>query len=232
MATYAKAAQYYDQLYSFKNYTEETAKIKELIRSEHPTAQTVLDVACGTAEHARLLANDFQIDGIDLEPAFIEIASKKVPSGQFQLADMRNFELDRRYDVIQCLFSSIGYLTHGKDVIAALKCFRQHLNPGGVIIVEPWFTPDTYHAGHCHMTTYDGEETKICRMNVSERTGNLSRLKFHYLVAKKEGIESFEDDHHLMLYTVEEMLSFFKAAGLAVKHDPVGLTGRGLYVAR
>jgi hypothetical protein len=35
----------------------------------------------------------------------------------------------------------------------------------------------------------------------------------------------------LALYSNEEMLSFFKQAGLAVRHDPEGIFGRGLYIA-
>jgi hypothetical protein len=69
-------------------------------------------------------------------------------------------------------------------------------------------------------------------MNVSERKGNLSLLRFEYMIARKEGIENLREDHELALYTVAEMKSFFAEAGLSVEHDPVGIFGRGLYIAR
>jgi hypothetical protein len=69
-------------------------------------------------------------------------------------------------------------------------------------------------------------------MNVSEREGNLSRLRFQYMIARKEGIEHVSEDHELALYSVEEMKTFFAEAGLSVKRDPVGIFGRGLYIAR
>jgi Methyltransferase domain len=57
-------------------------------------SQTVLDVACGTGEHARLLAaQGFVVDGLDLDPAFVRIAEQKHPAGQFFAADMRDFHL-------------------------------------------------------------------------------------------------------------------------------------------
>jgi ubiquinone/menaquinone biosynthesis C-methylase UbiE len=93
---FATSHQYYDKIYSFKNYPDEADKIAALIRREHPTAKTILDVACGTAEHAKLLSAPFSVDGIDIEPGFVEAAKAEVPSGQFYVADMRSFELGNR----------------------------------------------------------------------------------------------------------------------------------------
>ncbi len=229
---YSKTAQYYDLVYSFKNYEEEAGKIKALIQKEHPAAKSILDVACGSAEHARYLIEDFRLDGIDLQPEFVEIAQKKIPSGKFTLADMSDFSLPERYDVVQCLFSSIGYLQEGQQVINALLCFKKHLKPGGIILVEPWFSPEQWNVGVPFMLTIDEPEIKICRMNTSGRDGKISQVHFHYLIGKPEGVEHFEEDHSLALYTVDEMLSFFQQTELQVEYDPEGIFGRGLYVAR
>jgi ubiquinone/menaquinone biosynthesis C-methylase UbiE len=230
---FTQTAKYYDLIYSFKDYVAESAKIAALIRKEHPAAHSILDVACASAEHARLLSPEFAVDGIDLEPQFIEIAQRKVPRGRFSVADMRSFELGKKYDVVQCLFSSIGYLTRGTKVVAALQCFRNHLNENGVIIVEPWFTPDTWRVGVPAMAPpVDLPDIKICRMNVSERTGNISLWRFHYLIATPSGVQYISEDHELALYTVDEMLDFFTQADLEATYDPTGLSGRGLYIAR
>jgi SAM-dependent methyltransferase len=227
-----KTAQYYDLIYSFKDYTDEAAKISALIRHELPGAKTILDVACGTAEHAKLLSNEFQVDGIDLEPAFVDIAKHKVPSGGFWLADMTAFSLPKKYDVIQCLFSSIGYLKTKDLVVKALDCFKQHLNPAGIILVEPWLTPEMFETGHSNMRTVETDNLKICRVNITELEGNISHLNFHYLIVTTTKIEHVTEDHALTLYSVKEMLECFKEAGLHVKFDPEGIFGRGLYIAK
>src|SRR5215471_11206243 len=104
------SAEYYDLVYStFKDYAAETAAIAALLRRLNPACRTVLDVACGTGEHARRLAADgFDDDGFDLSPAFVTLARAKHPGGYFFVADMRDFHVPRRYDAIVCLFSSIG----------------------------------------------------------------------------------------------------------------------------
>ena len=227
-----KTAQYYDLIYSFKDYEEEAQQIRDLITDEHPTARSILDVACGTAEHAKYLSDNFQIDGIDLEPEFVRIAQEKVSNGGFWDADMSDFDLGLQYDVVQCLFSSIGYLKKAEQVVDALICFKNHLNPEGIILVEPWFSPEQWNLGAPHMLTIDKPNLKICRMNISGLEGKISKMHFHYLIGTPKGVEHFTEDHELALYTLEEMLSFFEQAGLTVQYDPVGIFGRGLYIAR
>ena len=228
---FSKTARYYDRLYSFKDYAAEAAQIRELILREHRGAHSILDVACGTAEHAKLLSADFAVDGIDLEPEFVEISRRKVPAGSFHVADMRQFDIGKKYDVVQCLFSSIGYLTGGSDVVRALECFARHLAPGGIIMVEPWITPENWKHSGPSMLTVDQPDLKICRMNVNRIEGNLTIIPFEYLIATRDGIERLQEEHVLALYTVDEMLQFFERASLKVKYDPQGLDGRGLYVA-
>jgi SAM-dependent methyltransferase len=225
---FSATAEFYDAIYGFKDYAGEAVKIRQLIARERPGAGTILDIACGTGEHARFLSPDFEVDGIDLEPKFVEIARAKNPAGNFSVADMRAFHLEKRYDVVQCLFSSIGYLLTPEDIIASLKCFRTHLAPGGVILVEPW---PAYKVGQLHMVTVDKPDLKVCRINVSKREGDISVLHFHYLIATNEGVRKAEEVHRLALVPPEQMAAHFEAAGLCCAFDPVGLCNRGLFIA-
>lgn len=230
---FSKSAHLYDLIYRFKDYPAESQKIIELIEKEMPDARTILDVACGTAEHDVYLSQQYQVDGLDLDPEFVRIAAEKNPQGNFYHADMRDFDLGKTYDVILCLFSSIGYVKSLDNVIKTLACFKHHLNPEGVILVEPWFTPDIWHVdSSIHMLSAENDNIKVCRMNLSGREGDISILNFHYLVGTQGKIENFTERHELGLFTVGQMASAFEAAGLAVRHDPEGLTGRGLYIAR
>src|SRR5262245_46426167 len=140
---FTHSAEFYDVIYSsLKDYAAETAEIARLLRQVHPECRTILDAACGTGEHARWLAtHGFDVDGFDVDPAFVRIAQQKIPACRFVEADMAAFHLGRRYDAVLCLFSSIGYLKTLDRIAEALACFREHLEPDGVVLVEPWFPP-------------------------------------------------------------------------------------------
>jgi SAM-dependent methyltransferase len=194
----------------------------------------VLDVGCGTGEHARLLASvhGFSMDGLDLDPAFVRIARAKHPAGRFVVADMSDFQLATRYDAILCLFSSIGYLKTLERVTRALRCFRGHLEPVGVALVEPWLTPEGVKIGPPSTRIAEAPGIRVERVGSMEIDGRMSRLRFEYTIETEWGTRYATEMHELGLFTVDEMLAAFAAAGLAAEHRPSGLGDRGLYVAR
>lgn len=232
---FTESAETYDAIYrSLKDYPAEARQIASLARAVHPGCHTILDVGCGTGEHARLLAveHGFAVDGLDLNADFLRLARRKHPSGRFTQADMSEFHLERRYDIVMCLFSSIGYVRTRVRLEAALHCFVEHLAPGGVVIVEPWFEPGTLQDGFRTDHTADIEDVHVERRSVNEIEGRISRIRFEYAIKGPAGVRQASELHELGLFTSDEMLAAFAAADLSARHDPVGLTGRGLYVAR
>ena len=228
------SAEYYDVIYAaFKDYAAEVAQITSLLRRLNPECHSVLDIGCGTGEHARLLAaHGFAVDGIDIEPAFVDIASLKHPGGQFVVADMSDFHLPKRYDALLCLFSSIGYLCTLDRVTRALGCCREHLAPGGVVVVEPWFPPGVLESGKRFTHRGEANGVTVSRHSRTEIDGTVSRLLFEYEIDDHGDVRHVSEVHELGLFTTEEMRQAFRAAGLDVEHDPEGLTGRGLFIGR
>lgn len=231
---YTASAEFYDLIYgTFKDYAAETAQIARLLRRHTPRCGTVLDVACGTGEHARRLAAEgFAVDGVDLDATLLAIARRKHPGGRFYQADMSAFDLPGRYDAVICLFSSIGYLRTIDRVAAAFRCFRDHLAPGGIVIVEPWLPPDALDRFRVGTTTGEANGVRVTRTSGVEVDGRASRLVFDYEISDGHGTRQAREVHELGLFTTPEMLQAFADAGLQADFDPEGLTNRGLYVAR
>jgi SAM-dependent methyltransferase len=227
-------AEYYDLIYSaFKDYAAEAAQIAALLRRLNPGCHAVLDVACGTGEHARwLAAQGFAADGLDLDPSFVRIAARKHPAGRFVEADMSDFHLPSRYDAVVCLFSSIGYVRTLERVAKTLACCREHLVPGGVVLVEPWFPPGVLDPEKRFTHTAEAQGVKVSRHSRTEIDGLLSRLRFDYEIDDNGTIRRMSEVHELGLFTTDEMMEAFRAAGLAVQHEPAGPSGRGLFIAR
>ena len=227
---FAESARYYDQLYAFKDYDSASQKLHEIIRARRPFAGTLLDVACGTGKHIEWLRQYYQVEGLDLNPKLLQIAGTRLPNVALHLGDMTEFELGRRFDVITSLFSSIAYVRTIENFRKTFHCFVRHLNPGGLIILEPWFTPEDYRTDTITANFVNESDLKIVWMYTSRRRDRVAIMDIHYMVGTPAGINVFTELHEMGLFTRDEYEGAFTDVGLRVEHDPVGLFNRGLYV--
>ena len=226
-----KTARYYDRIYAFKDYAAEARRVVEIAR-EHVRSggDRLLDVACGSGRHIEHLRREFDAEGLDLADELLDLARERNPGVPFHQGDMTGFELGRRFDVVTCLFSSIGYARTEENMRRAIACMARHAAPGGVVLVEPWFTPDAWQPNTVHALYIDEPDLKIARVNTSYVDGRLSYFDLHHLIGTPEGTEHIVERHELGLFERAEVLAAFEAAGLAVTYDAEGLTGRGLYI--
>lgn len=229
---YGKSAEYYDVLYGFKDYDAAVAMLRAVLDEVAPAAHTLLDVACGTGLHLERLRRRYDVQGLDINPKMLEIARRRCPDVAFHQADMADFDLPDRFDVVTCLFSSIAYAKTPEGLHAAVAAMRRHLSPSGVILLEPWFTPENFWTHTITANHVDEPDLKITWMYTSEREGALAVLDTHYLAGRPDGIESFRERHELGLFSHEQVAAAFDAAELRWSHDVEGPFGRGLYVAR
>lgn len=228
---YKLSAEYYDKVYSFKDYAAEARRIHEWIaRFCQSGGRALLDIACGTGRHLAYLRVDFEVEGLDRSPGMLREAAKRYPDLAFHRGDMRRFDLKKQFDVVTSLFSSVGYLLTLKDYTRAITCMTRHLKPGGVLLVEPWLKPDVWTPGRPHVLVVDEPELKIARLNTTWQKGRKSGFDFHYTIATPEGVSHFVEKHVLALYTPEEQLEAFRQAGLEAQYDETGLTGRGMLI--
>jgi len=230
--TYAASARYYDLIYGEKDYAAEAAEVDRRIQAARPGAASLLDVACGTGAHLVHLTGRYRCEGVDLSADQLAVAADRVPDVPLQQADMEDFDLGRRFDAVICLFSAIGYMTTLERLGRAIAAMARHLEPGGVLIVEPWLQPEVWVDGHLSALFVDEPDMKLARVGVSETHGRVSVLELHHLIATvAAGVEQFVERHELGLFTAAEHLQAYAADGLEAEHDPEGLTGRGLYTA-
>ena len=229
---FSKSAALYDALYSWKDYTAEVARLKEIISHRAPDASTLLDVACGTGVHVELLSGSYLVEGVDLEPEMLDVARTRTPGVVLHRADMRTFDLGKQFDVVVCLFSSIGYMETPQDLHLAVANMARHLAPGGLLIVEPWLSPGQFDPNHLPKPLVaSGDGFNVVRMNDSRVEGRLSIMNFQYLLGTTGKVEHFTETHSLALYTPDEYRAAFSAAGLIAELDEQGLMGRGLWLA-
>ena len=214
-----------------KDYRREAEEVVARIRRHRPDALSILDVGCGTGMHLASLARmGFDVEGVELSAAMLAVAAERVGAPLHQ-GDMRTFRLDRRFDAVVCLFSAIGYMTTLDDMAAALRTMGDHLVDGGVLVVEPWFTPDRWWEGTTDSESTTAGALAVARVSRSWREGDQSLMEMRYALARPERTWSFTEIHRMGLFTTEQQLELYRAAGFEVEHEEPGFTGRGLFVA-
>jgi ubiquinone/menaquinone biosynthesis C-methylase UbiE len=228
-----KFAKYYDRVYSFRDYLDEAVRLQNLIiKYLESGGNSLLDVACGTGLHLKHLKDDFSCTGVDISKSMLRIARKNVKGVTFKEADMKTLRLGKQFDVILCVLSSIGYVKTAVSLEKTIRNFSKHLNKGGLALIEPSLAKSAYVSGEPRITTYDGKDAKIARVNVTRIRQATAVLSMHILIAERgKDAKYFVDRHELGLFGINNTLRIMKAAGLKSKYLKNGLMpGRELFV--
>ena len=227
---YGKMAKVYDNLHHFKDFDSLAQKLETVIEQYRHGARSVLEVACGTGQFLRRLMTKYQVEGADNSREMLAIAAAHCPGVPLHEADMVELNLPSRFDVVVCLFSSICYVRTVDRMNRAVERMAGHLNPGGILIVEPYFSPETIWRNDVRLNTYDGPEQKIAWMYTTRVEGTVAIADYHFLVGEATGVEHFVERHEFGLFTDAEYRGSMERVGLKVSYDAAGVYGRGMYV--
>ncbi len=231
---FRRTAELYDLFYSWKDYHGEASRLHDGIGRRVPDARTLLDVACGTGTHLERLRVWYTVQGLDRDPELLAVARERLGAEvPLHEGDMRGFDLRREFDVVTCLFSSIGYVRSLRGLHRAVTAMARHVRPGGLLLVEPWFSPDTWDESHLpRPIVVEGDGFNAVRTNATRIVGRRTVMDFHYLITRPDRVERRRETHDMGLFTLDEYRSAFQDAGLAPDHDPEGLMGRGLWIVQ
>ena len=226
---FTKTAEYYDALYHFKDYKAACGQLHGFIQQQHPGASSLLDVGCGTGKHLEYLQENYTAEGLDLDAGLLGIARARCPGLKFHEANMISFDLESSFDVVVCLFSSIGYVGTVENLNSTLQALAKHLNPGGLLVIEPWVFPEKYWVDKLTANYTDTADLKIAWMYKSRLENRKSIFDIQYLVGSSEGISSFSEEHVMGLWTDAEYRQAMIDAGVGPVYDEKGFFGRGMY---
>ncbi len=231
-------AAWYDALYDAlgKAPEAEAADLLAVATAELGRPPTSwLDVACGTGRHLATVADTVDdVVGVDLSPQMLDVARTRL-SGRVALhvADQRELDLGRTFDVVTSLFSSIGYARDLDELDRTVAALAAHVAPGGLLLLEPWVDPSDWQDGLTQVVDVEDGGRRAVRMLTSRREGDVSVLDAAIVSAAAGRLTVDREEHRMLLVPHARLLASVRATGLqAEDHPGPGPAGRGLVLAR
>lgn len=111
----------------------EQAYLNDILKNLPPDAK-VLDVGCGDGKPILeyFIKHNIDVLGVDASEQMIGLAKTNFPDTRFLLKDMRELNLDEKYDVI-IAWHSFFHLP-ADDQPDMFRIFKQHLKPNGILL--------------------------------------------------------------------------------------------------
>ncbi|MCU0610609.1 MAG: class I SAM-dependent methyltransferase [Candidatus Eisenbacteria bacterium] len=202
------------------------AQVVRLIR-QYATGSlgTILDIGCGGGKNAFNLKRHLQVTGLDLSPAMLELARALNPESEFLQGDMRSLELRRRFDCI-LLDDAITYMVTREDLAAAFAGAFRHLRSGGVMVVSPDETKETFQQNRTRVS-YAETKAKPESIDVvfveNDYDPDPADDQFDgtlvYLIREAGRLRVETDRHVLGLFPLEVWRTTLRSAGFEVHEE-------------
>lgn len=197
----------------------------------------ILELGVGTGRVAWALAEaGYDVLGLDLSQKMLDLAKAK--GEQFRpeirnrldlsMADMTDFNIDRRFPLALVPFSAFQHLTESVQQRACLSTIHRHLTPGGRLVIDV-FDPilDACVAGSS--TPNPDREARDPATGDRLRRRSIERINDPFTQTFKETfrlehrdaadalLASEDVEHHLRWATRQEMLYLFELCGFEVE---------------
>lgn len=210
-----------------EHYTAEAAVLRGLIekhlKGSSDQRRSVLELGAGGGHTLVHLADDYDCTAVDLSEPMLENCRRLVPQVQTIVGDMRSVRLNKTFDAV-FLHDAIDYMLSESDVRRVLETAAAHLEPGGLCVVAPTYTRETFIDGDVAddgTTTDSGELTYFSYVHDPDPADDTFEMILLYLIrdAQTRAVEVIEDRHTCGLFSDEQWLGWMTDAGFDARHE-------------
>ncbi len=215
---YSALSSVYDTLMKDVDYESWADYIDEIIQTHHPTAEFLLELACGTGSIALSLdeLGYYTIDASDISREMLDIAIHKSAlmdsDVNFFPMSFQRLNIDETYDVLYSVFDSINYLTEPDEVKAFLNDSVKLMNEDGLLIFD-FATPKNSLES---VEDLDNDQAEIGHYRFFRKSSFDIKTHLHYNHFEIERLDpdsrqvtdTFTEVHCQRVYTLDEMKSF------------------------
>jgi SAM-dependent methyltransferase len=217
----------YDLLYGAKDYAAEVDLIERILtRHGMPGARNILDLGCGTGNHALPLAlRGHAVTAIDRSGPMLARARAKVaahaangsPVPEFLESDIGDFDLKKRFDAALMMFTVLGYQREDAELASSLRAVHRHLEPGGLFLFDVWngLAVLAQRPRERSVRAQDGDASIVRRSKARlDEAKRLCHVRFDLERSSGEGTASWVEEHVVRYFFPDELGSELARHGL------------------
>lgn len=224
---YSILAEVYDQVMAKVDYELWADFIDEIIATHHPTAKTVLELACGTGSLTfELQKIGYRISGADKVAAMVQKAQDKAAflnsDAQFKQADFLDIQLSETFDIIVAIFDSVNYLLHEQELLQMFGQVQKLMKKDSLFIFD--FTTPLNSIESLHfLNERNGSTQNGYRYFRKSRYDEEQQIHYNTFEIEKLAdddetvLTHFTEEHKQRTYTLEQMLNILEQTPFTVK---------------
>jgi SAM-dependent methyltransferase len=215
MEIYEDYPEVYDKLYAdMKDYRWEAGQVLNAVPVDDGR---LVNFGCGTGLHDQYFVNEFDVVGVDVNSAMLDVARRKNHRARYVQGEITSVSLRGEFDVAVSLFGVLSYLDDNEELEEAIWNMSECLGDEGVLVIdylEPRRKP--IEEGPLQPHTYQEEGVSVARTGEAKVPSEEELvMRYQTVVADKSGVHHFEDVHHLQPFSRDDYESAFSNAGLS-----------------
>ena len=212
-----------------EEYAEEAALYVDMIRtSAHRPVREVLELGSGGGNNASFMKRSFSMTLVEPSDGMRENSRRLNPECEHVAGDMRSVRLGRTFDAV-FVHDAVMYMTTEDDLRATLEAVAVHLSPGGVALVAPdatmeSFTEATEHGGGENAS---GRRARYLEWTLPPEPGQTTyTVHYAFLLREPDGsVRVVHDVHREGLFPRATWLKLFEEVGLDAALAPRTIEG-------
>jgi SAM-dependent methyltransferase len=213
---YGELAWLFPIITPLEHYLDETEQLCRLIRQlSRVPVESVLHLGCGAGHSDFVLKRHFHLTGIDVSPSMLGLARKLNPEVDYRQADMRELDLDRRFQAVISV-DALGYLASEEELECTFRGAYRHLEPGGLFLFVLEETRGSFIQDRTvHWTKKQGEltVTLIENNHDPDPADDTFEYTLLYLIRRGSNLRIETDRHLCGLFSEEVFLRRLEEAG-------------------
>lgn len=217
MLQYKEFASIYDKLMWDIDYQQWYKYITRILKKYDIKEKRLLEMACGTGSMTKFFSEDmYDITCFDISEEMLVVAYEKLrkcKNVQILNQDMRNFSLNKKFDIVLSLCDSINYITEKEDLMNVFNNVYKHLDEDGIFIfdINSYFKISNIIGNNTFIN--DEEDVFYTWQSFFDKEDSLGYYDLTFFIYNGSLYERIDEEHIQRAYTTEEIMELLDKSG-------------------